>query len=484
MRPLEGLSIAVAGPGPSCEYGAWLLRCLGANAVARGDSSGGAVEDWASSGAMALTGRADEPPLVAPGRPATAARGAMLAFEALSALAGRCVALPGHRLLGERAALAGLTRQGPWSPGRSFRFVETNDGWAGFSLPRAADLERLPALMEQGDGPEPWAALASWARRRRAAEVAERAQLLAMAACALTAPAEAATDEQSQARGQRFPLHPFLIDGAVARPRADNRGSSRTLSLRCGSPLVVDLSSLWAGPLCAHLLGLAGARVIKVESIGRPDGARSGERRFFDLLHAGHQSVALDLSEPGGRDALARLLRAADIVIESSRPRALRALGLDPHDVLEADGDRTWISITAYGRSGPWANRVGFGDDAAAAAGLAAIDPQTSAPVPCGDAIGDPLAGMHAAVAALASFLGGGSRLIDVAIRDVVGASLAEVPRLPSRSIAARREREKWVVDTEAGIAPVAEPVAREPIGAAAPLGANADSVLAELTHR
>ena len=39
-------------------------------------------------------------------------------------------------------------------------------------------------------------------------------------------------------------------------------------------PLVVDLSALWAGPLCAHLLGLAGARVVKVESLGRPDGAR------------------------------------------------------------------------------------------------------------------------------------------------------------------------------------------------------------------
>ena len=66
--------------------------------------------------------------------------------------------------------------------------------------------------------------------------------------------------------------------------------------------LVVDLSSLWAGPLCAQLLGQAGARVVKVESTTRPDGARQGPAGFYDLLHAGQRSVALDLtSPPGGR---------------------------------------------------------------------------------------------------------------------------------------------------------------------------------------
>jgi hypothetical protein len=94
------------------------------------------------------------------------------------------------------------------------------------------------------------------------------------------------------------------------------------------------------------------------------------------------------------------------------------------------------------------------------------------------------LVGVHAAVAALASYLSGGSRLIDVAIRDVIGASLAGVPRLPPRSVEARLEGKRWVVDSEAGIAPVAEPVAREPIGCAAPLGAHTDSVIGELAYR
>ncbi|GAB2869516.1 CoA transferase [Nocardioides pacificus] len=51
-----------------------------------------------------------------------------------------------------------------------------------------------------------------------------------------------------------------------------------------------------AGPLCAHLLGLDGARVVKVESTTRPDGARRGPAAFFELLHAGHAQLTLDLA--------------------------------------------------------------------------------------------------------------------------------------------------------------------------------------------
>ena len=61
---------------------------------------------------------------------------------------------------------------------------------------------------------------------------------------------------------------------------------------------MVDLSALWAGPLAASLLLEAGARVVKVEARDRPDGARSGPRPFFDLLNAGKESVAIDLSAP------------------------------------------------------------------------------------------------------------------------------------------------------------------------------------------
>ena len=89
---------------------------------------------------------------------------------------------------------------------------------------------------------------------------------------------------------------------------------------------------------------------MKVESLGRPDGARAGAPAFFDLLHGGHLSVALDFGSPDDLAALRRLLAGADVVLEASRPRALRQLGIDAGQYV-ADGT-VWASITAYGRAG------------------------------------------------------------------------------------------------------------------------------------
>ena len=168
--------------------------------------------------------------------------------------------------------------------------------------------------------------------------------------------------------------------------------------------LVVDLSSLWAGPLCAQLLTAAGARTVKVESTSRPDGARRGPAPFYDLLHAGQDSVALDFRDHRDVDRLRTLLAAADVVIEASRPRALAQLGIDAAECAAA-GSGVWISITGYGRDGPAAQRVAFGDDAAVAGGL--IGGDRTDPVFCADAVADPLAGLTAAAAALACHDGG-----------------------------------------------------------------------------
>ena len=111
--------------------------------------------------------------------------------------------------------------------------------------------------------------------------------------------------------------------------------------------------------------------VIKVESPARPDGARFGNREFFDWLHAGHRSLAADFGTREGRAALAALLEAADVVIEASRPRALAALGLAP-DMIPHRPGQVWLSITGYGRATP--ERVAFGDDAAVAGGLVGWD--------------------------------------------------------------------------------------------------------------
>ena len=206
-------------------------------------------------------------------------------------------------VLAGRAAILNLGPPGRISAGGATRLLPTADGWCAVSLPRDDDLAALPALMQidavTGD---PWSELSGWAATHSSADIVARTQLLDIAAAAL---GEASAG-----------LPTVRACGAGAGPR------------RADGLLVVDMSSLWAGPLCGQLLARAGAVVVKVESPGRPDGTRRGEPAFFDWMNSGKLSYAIDFD--AGADALRRLLSVADIVIEGSRPAALRAAGSAP----------------------------------------------------------------------------------------------------------------------------------------------------------
>jgi crotonobetainyl-CoA:carnitine CoA-transferase CaiB-like acyl-CoA transferase len=255
-------------------------------------------------------------------------------------------------------------------------------------------------------------------------------------------------------------------------------------------PVVLDLSALWAGPLASHLLQRAGARVIKVESSRRPDGARRGPTAFFDLLHAGKESVALDLASAAGRADLVRLVARADIVIESARPRALAQLGIDAGALVTQRRGLIWIRITGYGCSGPAANWIGFGDDAATAAGLAAATGAmagTDTPLFCADAIADPLTGMHVAVAALGAYRRGGGVLLSLTLRDVAAHVLGFGPSTSAARVCASHlagAGATWDVIADGERLAVQPARARHPDAVARPLGADTDAVLRETRGR
>ena len=400
------------------------------------------VADWAASGIAALTGTPDGPPLAPPGRAATVARELGERIAAITSGTRSPVRLDGARLLAERAALTGHRRQGDVSAGRSCRLLPTADGWAAVSCARPDDPLLLGALVERALAEDPWADVTTWVREHTGEELADRAELIGVAAAPVwsrTAPVP-------------VPLADRPVDGL----------------------LVVDFSALWAGPLCASVLGMAGARVVKVEIPQRLDGARRGNPDFYRLLHAAHRSVVLDPTTSVGRTAMAALVEAADIVIEASRPRALAGFGLDAAEAVAAG--TTWISITAAGRG---SGRVGFGDDVAAGAGLVAWT-DAGTPVFVGDAVADPLTGLTAAVLAMSAPADGSGTLWDVAMTDVVAATLPEVPLTPSP--AARRDAGRWVLDTPDGLLPVAAPRRREPpAGEVAAPGAHTREVLREI---
>lgn len=448
-------------PDPAFEYARALLCEVGAEGrIETVPASVGGLDSWAASGAMALTGRRDGPALRPRGAPATAVDGGLLALRAVATGWG----LPTHGLdgvgaglLAERAAIAGFERQGPWSAGGAFVVLEAADGWIGVSCPRSSDLELIPALtlgavvvLED----DPWRPgsrlveeLSTWTAARSCGGLVGRAHDLGLPLVEVADPVSV-DDQQLMARWRAGRSSWVVVHEGGARRRCRE------------VPVVVSLASLWAGPLAAHLLGQLGIRVITVESISRPDGARRGSRDFHDLLHAGQDMVALPLDTVAGRASLARLVVAADLVIDGSRPRAMRHLGIDVDAVVA--GGTSWVSITGYGRTGPWADVPAFGDDAAAAGGLLAWD--AGGPLPAGDAIADPLTGIHAAVAALAALTRDEASLIDIAMREVALVA-ARLPSPPVRDVT------------------VAAPRGRRPSGSSRPLGADTDRVLAELVH-
>jgi hypothetical protein len=279
-------------------------------------------------------------------------------------------------LLTERAAIWSYTRNGRTSCGGATRLMPTADGWIALSLTRPDDEDLVPAWI----GCEAvWASIESTVASRSSVELVDRGRLLGLPIAAL---------------GER--TNALAVTTELV-------GSAATLT---APPVVVDLSSLWAGPLCTRLLRDDGARVIKVESKTRPDGARHGPAAFFERMHAGKEFVSIDFTG----DALRDLLLSADVVVEGSRPRALEQLGIDAREIV-ATGPRVWLSITAHGRTEPQRNWVGFGDDAAVAGGLVAWWHD----LPCfvGDAIADPLTGVAGAVAVLDALKQGGRWLID-----------------------------------------------------------------------
>lgn len=297
--------------------------------------------------------------------------------------AHRGVAPDATTLLTGRAALLGLTAAGRISAGGATRLLRAADTWCAFTLSRPDDAAAVPALIESaGIDTDPWPHLQHWVATRPAAAVVGRAQLLGIPAAVL---------------GEVRPA------GPVPRRCGPRAAPAHEL-------LVVDLSSMWAGPLCAQLLRGAGATVVKVESPRRPDGTRSGSRAFYDWMNHGKLSYAMEFDN---LPEMRRLLGAADIVIEASRPEALVRRGLGPTGIAPRPG-RIWLRITGYGSDRDSATRVAFGDDAAVAGGLVESGPD--GPVFVGDAIADPLTGLHAAAAVVEALARGGGELIEISM--------------------------------------------------------------------
>jgi hypothetical protein len=440
-------------------YATQLLRSLEI-APARGidDVAEHPALTWARSGSMALTGFADAEPLMCPLPIATCADGALSALASL-APEGAFADLRGSSLLAERAAIAALSRNGPVSPGGGTWLLDTPDGAIGVSLTREDDWTLVPAWLEIDAEPS-WDVVRRAVACRSLHHLVERGRLVGLAVAPSVPP---------PSRSVRW----FVSDALGAGYNPQFHGQRAR-----DKPLVVDLSSLWAGPLCTSLLQRCGADVIKIESVKRPDGARRGPAAFFDLMNAGKRCIALDFADAEHIAMLRTLIARADIVVEASRPRALQQLGIDARALLAENPCLTWISITGYGRGDPQGGWIAYGDDAGVAAGLSYLMQQAHGlRVICGDAIADPLTGMHAALAAWVIHRQGGGRLVSLALVDVVRHCVQF--DLPASGDELRARLSDWMAVL--GNEKAASPRARAAPGKARALGQDNDAVLAEV---
>lgn len=315
---------------------------------------------------------------------------------------GRRVDASSLGILDRQGHLA-LNAPGLVSPNGACRLVRAADGWIAVNLARAEDLDLVPAWLACELGEDPWALIDAHAGEHTQVALIDGAALLGLPVAAV---------------GEVIADHP---QAPLIRMAA---GVARRDALR-----VVDLSALWAGPLCGAILAAMGAAVTKVESIRRPDPTRTSAPEFFHSLNGAKGHLALDLLTPDGQARLREQIAVADVLITGARPRAFASLGLDPTETFATNPGLVWVAVTAYGWTGEAARRVGFGDDTAAAGGLVRWTPD--GPHFLGDALADPLTGLAAAAGALQGLQQGGGLLVDVALaRSAAGAAaLCRLPR-------------------------------------------------------
>ncbi len=182
---------------------------------------------------------------------------------------------------------------------------------------------------------------------------------------------------------------------------------------------VLDLSRIWAGPYCTKLFADMGAEIIKMESLSvydshrgpvnpakgiaaYPDGEPGDEpwnrNGWFNCLHMSKYGVTLELTNDEGRRIFERLVSISDVVIENFRQGSLERLGYTYEELRKHRPDLIYVSMPAFGNTGPWKGYLGYGIGQEQLSGMAHMTGyRGEGPMKSGINHGDPITGSHAA---------------------------------------------------------------------------------------
>jgi crotonobetainyl-CoA:carnitine CoA-transferase CaiB-like acyl-CoA transferase len=142
---------------------------------------------------------------------------------------------------------------------------------------------------------------------------------------------------------------------------------------------IIDLTAVISGPLATMMLADQGAEVIKVENPAGGDFTRSAANRqggvsaSFLNNNRNKKSVALNLKEPHGREALLKLVATADVLIQNFRPGVIEKMGLGEDELRKVAPDLIMVSISGFGDTGPYAQRPVYDPLIQALSGLATV---------------------------------------------------------------------------------------------------------------
>ncbi len=191
---------------------------------------------------------------------------------------------------------------------------------------------------------------------------------------------------------------------------------------------VLDLTRIVAGPYATQYLSDLGAAVIKVERPGGEEGramqpAERGVSHYFLAVNHGKQGVVIDLRQPEGRQVLLDLAAGCDVVVENFRPGVTARLGIDYESLRAVRPDIVYCSISAFGQTGPEAQRSGFDVAVQAMSGLMSLTGEPGGePVRMGLPVSDLVAGLNAVIGVVAALFErertGRGQHLDVALLD------------------------------------------------------------------
>ena len=222
--------------------------------------------------------------------------------------------------------------------------------------------------------------------------------------------------------------------------REQNSSAPKTQTSALGNLKVLDLATFIAGPYCATFLAEFGADVVKVELPGTGDPVRKfgtmtdcGDTLVWLSEGRNKRSIELDLRSKEGSNTLKKLVAEADVLCENFQVGTLEKWGLGA-DVLQAINPNLIIArVTAYGQTGPYKDRPGFGRIANAFSGISYLcgEPDSPPASPGTATLSDYMSGLYAALGVLVALYArpqtGRGQVIDIGLYESVFRILDEL---------------------------------------------------------